>query len=185
MMDGVPADWRDTYEARGLYRVAIDVHQFLLAEYGWWFEVDDLVAAAWLGVSRYGSNSQRRRVSVAVRKEMISHAWDERRAMDIGMDPTADEDSMGEGLVEFMADERAGHEVEALECHDMLAWLRRRVPALGRTAYAVDRYYVDGWTLKQIGDSLGLTRERVRQIIQEHLDRVRRFVQGRGLTYDG
>ncbi len=75
----------------------------------------------------------------------------------------------------------AGHEIEAL-VQDWLAQLpdkQRRV--LER------RYGLAGWdaaTLETLADELGLTRERVRQIQVEALDRLRAILRCRGMSKD-
>jgi hypothetical protein len=57
---------------------------------------------------------------------------------------------------------------ERLDTHSGTAIARYRADLRarykGRNRHIINRRYVDGWTLEQIGDEMGLTRERVRQI---------------------
>ncbi|HCS52622.1 MAG TPA: RNA polymerase subunit sigma, partial [Planctomycetaceae bacterium] len=97
--------------------------------------------------------------------------------------PQSDDDENGWTLGEMVADTREdGPETELLNndnlkhVYRMLDEMEDRQSTILRMRFGLDDE--EPKTLKQIGESLGLTRERVRQIEQEALNRLNRGLMG-------
>ncbi len=97
--------------------------------------------------------------------------------------PQSDDDENGWSLGEMVADTREdGPETELLNndnlthVYRMLDEMEERQSTILRMRFGLDDD--EPKTLKQIGESLGLTRERVRQIEQEALNRLNRGLMG-------
>jgi RNA polymerase primary sigma factor len=94
---------------------------------------------------------------ISLEREMIHDGCEGARPLDILTYPDA-----------VAPDER----VEQAERQEILQRLLQVLPE--READMVQMYYVDGLTLKEIGEEHKLTRERVRQLIANALDKMRR-----------
>ena len=96
---------------------------------------------------------------------------------------SSDSTDSGWSLGDIVADERIkGPEAELIEAdnlthvYDMLEEMDPREATILRMRFGLDD--AEPMTLKEIGESLGLTRERVRQIEQEALRRLNRSLMG-------
>jgi RNA polymerase nonessential primary-like sigma factor len=104
------------------------------------------------------------------------------RSLDASLDPSGDEHSLGDSLVDEMAldpeDAAQAHEVDAL----LQGWIgtlsaREREVLEGRFGLH-DR---EPETLDVLSVRLGLTRERVRQVQNEALFKLKRYIARRGI----
>ena len=96
---------------------------------------------------------------------------------------------LGTSVSDSVADE--GARVPELVLHDseIEAWVRPWLDELNdRQRTVIERRYglggLDAATLEEVADTLGVTRERVRQIQTEALDKLRARLKGRGLDRD-
>ena len=98
----------------------------------------------------------------------------------------------GEGeraIIENVADERGLDPVDRLQGEDLMVRLQRRLDELPDKQQEVvsRRFGLRGFeasTLEEVGQQIGLTRERVRQILVEALRRLRRSLETDGLDIE-
>ncbi len=97
--------------------------------------------------------------------------------------PQTDQADVGWSLGEMIEDDRARNPEETMVEHDNLAHVLRRLDVMDQREATVLRMRFglednEPRTLKEIGEALGLTRERVRQIETEALGKLAEALEG-------
>ena len=92
-------------------------------------------------------------------------------------------------LIDTIADEGIAGPESDLVHHDMKAHVDAWLSELSdkQKEVVMRRFGLRGYesaTLEEVGDEIGLTRERVRQIQVEALKKLRRMLEGRGLSLE-
>lgn len=142
-----------------------------------------------------------RKVSVELEKQLGREATDEELSTELGMSlrrvkrlktsilrPVALDGTMGEGddrpIAEMVADDRVLNAFETLAAKGRLELLRDAVKILDMRELRIvsGRFGLDGnpeRTLEEIGQEIGLTRERIRQVQNEALAKLRKLIEKR------
>ncbi len=170
------------YHANLLYKIALQVRLFFKRAYDLDLEPEDLVDAAWLAIARYRSEQEIGKHAGYIRKLMLRRGYEAvtQRGELIPYEPDSQSLDDIEGYGEPMSPAQMEERFDVGIVSDFENWELVRKVLRGvrntRMAMIALQYYLLGRTMGQIGERMGLTRERVRQILQDFDTRAKEYV---------
>lgn len=133
-----------------------------MCDIGW--DIDDLIQNAWLRVGRFvkSEENMRKYMYLNAKRCMYNMIQAERRRL---------------SRIPYTSYDNEDFELDELAVCYNPSILKDMLPLTSREKQIIYLYYFSGWILKDIGNALGLTRERIRQIKLKALKKLKEYYE--------